>query len=455
MRSLRPLFLVTARAAVVLGCAVALPMLVGGIHVWLKLRALEATDLPPAAPTVPAAPIHDPDRPTAVVLFSRRATEVTDALPPFALLSATEAMNVYAVAPERTPVPLYNASQRAAGVWVIPHLGFAEYDDLVGRAPDVVVIPYFPGWAPGTDDEVIHWIREHAGPTTRVVTVCAGTETLAATGLLDGHQATSNPYWINRLRDRHPEVEWRTGVRYVADRRMFTSAALASGMDATLAVIADVLGRHAADSVARRVAYPHTRFLDDPRFEGMRLNWAPFPDMVFARQGPPVPVVVADGADEFGLAAALEVEGAPFRRTRVVSVGGSARTARGLDIVTFEMESIAQARRAVWVAGSDPSSPPGEVTAWAAARGARLAAPLRSGLFPFDAVVAEVGERGGALLALATSMNLAYPHQAAPLGESGWPPGWRWMMLWATAGGVGGVATLAAFGRRRRRVSGP
>lgn len=438
---------VTLRSVVRLGLVVAggavLPTLVAAGNVWLRLQRLDpAGGVPVSAAPLPPLPDHDPTRPTAVVLFSRRGTEITDALPPFAILAETGGLNTYAVAPERRAVPLYNASLRPAGVSLVPHLGFAEYEVVVGGPPDLVVVPYFPRWAPGTDDEVLAWLRAHVGPDTRVVTVCAGTEILAATGLLDGHRATSNPYWIPRLRERHASVTWLEDVRYVADGRMFTSTALTSGMDATLAALAHLLGRPVADATAQALAYPHGRFLDDPSYRRPSLSWGFMPDLLFARPGDVVPVVVAPGVDEIALSAILEVEAAPFRQTRVMaSAGGVLRSARGLHLIAADLPEGPGAARAIWV-GGDGAAPSPDVQGWVEQNGHRLDRPFAAGLFPYDAVVAHVGERAGSRMAVATAQSLAYPAPAVAPGRAGWPRGWWWLGFWALVGAtVAGVAT--------------
>lgn len=437
------------RMGFVVAATIATPLAVAMGNVAYKLGRLEPElSLSVDRKDPVDLPEHDFSKPTAVVLFSQRATEVTDALPPFGIIAETGAFNTYAMAPVRRPVSLYNAGQRPAGVHVLPHLGFEEYDGVVGRDPDLVVVPYFPGWAPGTDDETVEWIRDRVGPRTRVVTACAGTEIFAATGLLDYHAATTNPYWMERLVERHPTVRWLPDHRYVADGRFFTSTSLASGIDATLAAIADLLGRDEARRVAERLAYRHVRYLDDPRAPFPKLSLSPFPDMAFARGGT-VPVVVDAGVDEIGLSAVLEIEAAPIRSTRVVSVEGTGvRTRRGLElVVASSIEEVGSLHRAIWVAGAEDEAPP-RVVEWATERGGKLAAPLRGDLFPYDAVIADVGLRGGERLARGAAANLAYPVSRVAPTSTRWPSGWWWTLAWALVGAAGASWLLAYRSRR-------
>jgi CubicO group peptidase (beta-lactamase class C family)/transcriptional regulator GlxA family with amidase domain len=407
----------------VLGAAL-LPLIVGVISLGLRMAELEAPvkTLAVADTVLPPLPAYDPSRPTAVVLFSARATEITDALPPFGVLAETGMLNVYAVAPDRVPAPLYNGMQKPAGLDVIPHLGFADYDALVGRRPDILVVPYFPGWKLDLDAEVVTWLRGQVGPDTRVVTVCAGTEIFAATGLLDGHRATSNPYWLKRLNERHPRVEWLRNRRYVADRRMFTSTTLTSGIDATLAAAADVLGRRPVEEAAGRLGYKNLHFLDDQSTEPARLTLTSVPGSVFRLGVPRVLVPLPDGTDEIALAAVLDLEAAVLDRTLAVAEGPVTTSRRGLHLrAAVQGSSI--------VAG-----------AW------RLSeAAFRDGVFPYDGMIRRLAERRGPAAAASISRSFAYPPPELEGTGPAIPRGWLWFGAWAL---IGGLASRGVVGKR-------
>lgn len=65
----------------------------GGIY------APRDTSAPPARVEVAAAPVHDPGKPTAVVVLGSEGANVADALAPYEVLAATGAFNVYTAAP--------------------------------------------------------------------------------------------------------------------------------------------------------------------------------------------------------------------------------------------------------------------------------------------------------------------------------------------------------------------
>src|SRR5262245_39391778 len=90
-------------------CALAvvlIPVLIGAVNVGVKLAALpDATpeDFPGPFPEPPA---HDPAKRTAVVLASDHGAEISDLLTTYEILARSQAVNVYAVAPERRLLPL-------------------------------------------------------------------------------------------------------------------------------------------------------------------------------------------------------------------------------------------------------------------------------------------------------------------------------------------------------------
>lgn len=127
----------------------------------------------------------DPTKPTVAVVLGSSRTESTDFLIPYQLFSASEAYNVYAVAPERKTTSL------AGGLEVMPDFSYAELDTLLGKSPDVVVIPAFPDVESSENQLVLTWIKEQSDRGSYIFSICVGAEVFAATGLLDSHTATT------------------------------------------------------------------------------------------------------------------------------------------------------------------------------------------------------------------------------------------------------------------------
>lgn len=95
----------------------------------------------------------------------------------------------------------------------------------------------------------------------RLAPLCTGVFLLARTGLLDGRTATTHWRSLAHLRERHPAVRVDPDVLYTHDpeRRVWTSAGVTAGIDACLAILADVHGASAAAAVARSLVLPGVR----------------------------------------------------------------------------------------------------------------------------------------------------------------------------------------------------
>lgn len=88
-----------------------------------------------------------------------------------------------------------------------------------------------------------------------VATICTGSALLVKTGLLDGHQATSNKIAFEWVMMQGPCVHWVRKARWVKDGRFFTSSGVSAGIDMTLNIISHLHDRKTAKEVARRAEY--------------------------------------------------------------------------------------------------------------------------------------------------------------------------------------------------------
>ena len=103
-------------------------------------------------------------------------------------------------------------------------------------------------------------LRLH-GAGTRIASLCTGAFLLAATGLLDGADATTHWHFCDELQRRHKRVRVDPKALYTHDveRRLWTSAGVAAGIDACLAILAQERGSAAAAAVARSMVLPAVR----------------------------------------------------------------------------------------------------------------------------------------------------------------------------------------------------
>jgi len=240
-------------------------LLFGGIGAYGYIHSYKEYWNPTRKTSIPAlqgisVPQHDPNKPTVAVMLSNPTTEVFDFMVPYEMFAMTEAYNVYAVAPDK------NIKTLSGGLDLMPHYSFDELDKLLGKSPDLIVIPAMPMVDEAKYRPVREWIQKHA--ETKLVSICAGGVNLADTGLLKGREATTD--WKSfgyKEVDKYPETKWRRDLRYVSDGNIVSSAAITSGIDAVLYVISQELGEPTAEKIAKEMNYPSYEFVKNPKID--------------------------------------------------------------------------------------------------------------------------------------------------------------------------------------------
>jgi transcriptional regulator GlxA family with amidase domain len=99
----------------------------------------------------------------------------------------------------------------------------------------------------------IRAVARLAARARRISSVCTGSFVLAAAGLLDGKRATTHWQHCASLARHFPKVTVEPEPIYVHDGRFWTSAGVTAGIDLTLALVEEDLGRELASQVARQL----------------------------------------------------------------------------------------------------------------------------------------------------------------------------------------------------------
>lgn len=122
-------------------------------------------------------------------------------------------------------------------------------------APHVLVIPGGAGTRPLLQMPALHeWLRRKARAAELVLSVCTGSLVLARAGLLDGLRATTHHECFAELRALAPHTEIVETDRFIDNGAVVTAA----GIDASLHVVARLLGPAAAEITARYMEYART-----------------------------------------------------------------------------------------------------------------------------------------------------------------------------------------------------
>jgi transcriptional regulator GlxA family with amidase domain len=119
---------------------------------------------------------------------------------------------------------------------------------------DTLIIPGGPGVHRALKDPaLIAWVRKKFAVARRIASVCTGAFLLAETSLLDGRRATTHWKSCVPLQQTHPEIRVDPDPIYVREGRIWTSAGVTAGIDLSLALIEEDLGRKVAMQVARHL----------------------------------------------------------------------------------------------------------------------------------------------------------------------------------------------------------
>lgn len=142
-----------------------------------------------------------------------------------------------------------SAVTSASGIIFKPGITMAECPPL-----DTLVVP---GGAslrhPGPSTTMLGWIAQRAPTTRRIVSVCTGIFGVAPTGLLDGRTVTTHWRYAAELARRFPALQVDADALYIKDEGFYTTAGITAGIDLSLALIEEDLGRTAALRVAREL----------------------------------------------------------------------------------------------------------------------------------------------------------------------------------------------------------
>jgi transcriptional regulator GlxA family with amidase domain len=125
------------------------------------------------------------------------------------------------------------------------------------------------------DSDVSDWLREVAPTVRRYGSVCSGAFFLANAGLLNGRRVTTHWAVADRLAQAFPSITVEPDAIHIRDGRLRTAAGVTAGLDLSLTLVEEDLGRE----VAMRVAAQLVMFFKRPGGQ-----------MQFSRKGEAPPV---------------------------------------------------------------------------------------------------------------------------------------------------------------------
>jgi len=121
-------------------------------------------------------------------------------------------------------------------------------------ALDTIVIAGGRGLREARTNQVIAtWVKTRAQHLRRIASVCTGIYAVAPTGLLDGRRVVTHWHFALDLSRRFPALRVDGNALFLKDGKFYTSAGITAGIDLSLALIEEDLGKQAALRVAREL----------------------------------------------------------------------------------------------------------------------------------------------------------------------------------------------------------
>ncbi|MES2581318.1 MAG: helix-turn-helix domain-containing protein [Pseudomonadota bacterium] len=103
------------------------------------------------------------------------------------------------------------------------------------------------------DAATLKWVTRAYPRLARCCAVCTGAFVLAHAGLLDHRRAVTHWLDAGQLQQRYPAVHVQDDAIYIKDGPLYTSAGITAGIDLSLSLVEEDLGRLVAQRVAKRL----------------------------------------------------------------------------------------------------------------------------------------------------------------------------------------------------------
>jgi transcriptional regulator GlxA family with amidase domain len=201
----------------------------------------------------PKDPQIPPNSPRRVEVLAFPDVQMLDVAGPIQVFTAA---NERAVRP-RTPPPygIRVVAPKGAQIRATSGLAFATEPLPEPAEPlDTLIVAGGRGVMQAADDPgLVEWLKVRAGAARRTASVCTGAFLLAAAGLLDSRRAVTHWEYCDELSRLYPAVTVEPDPIFVHDGPVWTSAGVTAGIDLSLALVEEDLGRTLALSVARQL----------------------------------------------------------------------------------------------------------------------------------------------------------------------------------------------------------
>lgn len=251
-------------------------------------------------------PFNDTAKKNVFIIADNKVTELFDMLAPFYLFNTTRKANVYIIAKMKSPVLIKK------DLYVLPQISFKEADSMMLRA-DVIVIPALSIRDEQQDPVIISWIKDHYTATTKILSICDGASTAAATGLYDGKLLTCHASDFEGIRSRFSKPVWVQNVAVTKDGNLYSTAGVSNAVEGSLTVINELFGEATMKSVAANIHYPEAQIKTNHRSISIGFNnKLSIAKKVMFHKNRKLDIMIANAVNEFELASVLDTYGRSF-----------------------------------------------------------------------------------------------------------------------------------------------
>lgn len=190
-----------------------------------------------ATSIAPYSPRFGRSRPVVAIIGENSGTELADFTIPYGVLSQSHAADVITLSTQAGPLKMLPA------LTIQPDATIADFDRRFPDGADYVIVPAV---SRSTDPALLAWVAAQGRKGATVVSICDGAVVVAGSGLMAGRSATA--HWASQSyrRKKHPDVNWRKNIRYLADGKIVSSAGISAAMPTALALVEAIAGHDAA-----------------------------------------------------------------------------------------------------------------------------------------------------------------------------------------------------------------
>jgi len=188
-------------------------------------------------------------RPVAILVFDD--VEVLDFAGPFEVFAVADELHGHGAFQVFTVAETPGTVRAVNGLKIVPHHTLES-----APAPAVVVVPGGIGTrALLQRSALLEWIRQRAKRAEVTLSICTGALVLARAGLLDGLRVTTHHECVDLLRELAPAAVVDPSRRFHDNGAIVTAAGISAGIDASLHLVARLLGAGAAEATMRHMEY--------------------------------------------------------------------------------------------------------------------------------------------------------------------------------------------------------